>query len=235
METPQNQFKVWRFASLFIFFAILLGCLLYFWNSISSERTFSPGQIIRGKLGSDHRKLIQISDDGYYIVQDFRGTGKPATNPYRIKDRDDLLRDYSEQRSIDGVYVRADNDEVVYSNYRNGLKDEPAVNFVVILQNACNTPISVSTYIKNVVSENSIEMMAEIIDIDCRAASDFVSLALGTLNSCLPDNYKLIIAAEDKKRVLDKQQLLDVLKNAAYASGSPKFAWVINDPSLCPK
>lgn len=214
-----------------ILLVILFGWLLYyFWNSTSlgkKEASFSSGQIIRGNLGSGHRKFIQISGDGYYIVQDFHGIGKPATNPYRIKDQDDLFRDYSEQRSIDGFYFRYDgNDGVNYFNYRNGLKDGPTANLIVILH-ACNYPITVSKYIKHVVSDEPLNSSETIVDIDCIGASTFVSLAFNTMSSCLPDDYKLTIVAEDKKRVLDKQQLLNALKRATYAG--------ISDPSLCPK
>ena len=131
MRTPQNQLKIWCFATLSILFAIFCGWLLYhFWNLTPLKRkeaSFSPGQIVQGKFNSSHRKFIQISDDGYYIVQDFHSTGKPATNPYRVKDRDDLFRDYSEQQSIEGLYAHTDsNGGMNYFNYRSGLKDGSA-------------------------------------------------------------------------------------------------------------
>ena len=126
-----DRFRNPRFVIMRVVAVILFACLLCYFLSpafLKKENVFSPGQIIRGKPGEDYRIFIQLDNDGYYVIQDFYRDG-PLTNPYRVKDRDDLYKDYSEQVSIDGLFVHyfhkfCDVCGMKFDNYRNGVKNE---------------------------------------------------------------------------------------------------------------
>jgi antitoxin component YwqK of YwqJK toxin-antitoxin module len=110
---------------------VIGSTVVYFVNSCCTEgASFSSGQIVRGEFGKKHRRFIQVADDGFYVIQDFHASGKPLTNPYRVK-RDDLLKDHSEQ-FIDGLFILYYSncwERMIVSNYRNGLKD--GVSFAI--------------------------------------------------------------------------------------------------------
>ncbi|MDR1424830.1 MAG: hypothetical protein LBI92_09570 [Azoarcus sp.] len=125
-----NMVRHQRITMLVLLVTLFLGGYFYFCkDSIFSEKqvnAFSPGQIIRGELGEEYRRFIQISPDGYYVIQDFRVDGRPMSSPYRVKDRDDLMKNYSKQTSIDGLYVADERDiygGIKYLNYLNGIKE----------------------------------------------------------------------------------------------------------------
>ncbi|MDR2464914.1 MAG: hypothetical protein LBD38_01370 [Streptococcaceae bacterium] len=114
--------------------------------------------------------------------------------------------------------------------------------YTVILKNACDYPINVSSpkYIEYVVSEGYLNPNEAIVvvAVDCTDASKFFTIRTSSWASgvmCLPDDYRLTITADDKERILDKQQLLNTLKKADYKSERFRFKWTISDPSLCPK
>jgi antitoxin component YwqK of YwqJK toxin-antitoxin module len=114
-----------------IVFVLVLGFLYYYSiqdNTAKNEEkiAFTLRQIIKGEFGNQHRRFIQVSDDGYYVIQDFHHDGRPQTNPYRVKYKEDLYRDHSEQISIDGFYFEDKSDSssgLEYVNYLNGLKE----------------------------------------------------------------------------------------------------------------
>jgi len=115
-------------AGCFLFLAIILYFYFFGVSPANSDNiAFSPGQIILGKTGEDHRIFIQKEKGGYYVVQDIGADGMPLTNPYRIKNKEDLINNHSKQNSIDGLYVTYDrsrpNGERLYRNYHKGLED----------------------------------------------------------------------------------------------------------------
>jgi antitoxin component YwqK of YwqJK toxin-antitoxin module len=118
-----------RFLTVLLGFTVFFSLTLFYFLDFSlfrDENHFIPGQIIQGEFDGDHRRFIQISNDGYYIIQDFKRGGVPTTNPYRIKNKDDLYKSYLDQWSIDGLYAYQDCDagcEMRFINYRNGRKE----------------------------------------------------------------------------------------------------------------
>lgn len=118
---------------IFITSILIIGYgLIYYCNLhkptffAGKQDMYDLGQIIFGETRGAHRRFIQISNDGYYIIQDFKSSGMPITNPYRVKALSDLTKNYSEQTSIDGLYVAIENDIYggrKYINYVNGMKE----------------------------------------------------------------------------------------------------------------
>ena len=125
-----------------------------------------------------------------------------------------------------------------------GCTSQLDAGYTVFLKNTCSYPIDVSSpkYPERVVSEERLnpDETVVVIALICTDASRLFTIrtsswASDAMGSCLPVDYKLKIAVDDKERVLDKQQVLNVLERAEYEDGKLHFLWTISDPTLCPK
>jgi antitoxin component YwqK of YwqJK toxin-antitoxin module len=147
-------------AGFFLFFAASL--FFYFFETSaanSGNNVLSPGQIILGKAGEDHRIFIQMEKDGYYLVQNIGADGIPLTNPYRIKNKEDLTNFTENQKSIDGLYVTYDfasqDGGRFYRNFVLGLEEgdgfsilkDGSIGKKVSYRNG--KPLSIVFYFKN--------------------------------------------------------------------------------------
>jgi antitoxin component YwqK of YwqJK toxin-antitoxin module len=77
-------------------------------NEKSKQPSISANQIVQHfEVYGYYRKFIGMSDDGFYIIQDFYSEkDTPRSNQYRVKSQDDLLKEQAQQTTIDGLYIR---------------------------------------------------------------------------------------------------------------------------------